>query len=147
MSDHDPDDTQWTDQARERFRAAAAALAQAVVRHSEALLAMTGRQADFPALFAAGDLLGRAAAGYADAQFNYTGSFPPLGLANDDEDDDESDEDLDGEDIPETAVRVHVLHRADYRITDPDAVIDAGRRAYRELWPEDTDEDAEVDGG
>lgn len=147
MTDQDPTDTQWTDQARERFRAEAAALAQAVLQHSEVLLAMNGRQAEFPALFSAGDVLGRASVAYADAQFDYTGTFPPLGLPdNDDDEDEEDDEELaDDEDIPETAAKLHVLHRADYRITDPDAVMQAGRRAYRELWPDDTDEDAEFD--
>jgi hypothetical protein len=38
-----------------------------------------------------------------------------------------------------------VLYRADYRVTDEAAVVEAGRVAYRELWPEDTEQDAQDD--
>ena len=126
------------------FRAAATILAETVRQHAQTLLRMTGRPAEIPAIFQAGEQLAQAAAAYAQAQLAYTGTFPPLGLADDA--DDKDDAGLADEDDQKDAVApVSVLHRADYRVTDPDAVLQAGRRAYQRVWPDDTDEDAASD--
>lgn len=143
MSDQDPDDEQWSDHTRQRFRAAAAALEDAVRQHSQALLAMTGRQAEIPAIFQSGHQLALATTAYAEAQFDYTGTFPPVRVPGDP---DVADDECAEEDDEEPAVaRVSVLHRADYRVSDAVAVLQAGRRAYLEVWPDDTEDDAASD--
>lgn len=38
-----------------------------------------------------------------------------------------------------------LVHRAGYAVTDAAAVLDAGRTAYRRVWPDDTDADATAD--
>ncbi|WP_392542319.1 hypothetical protein [Oryzobacter telluris] len=61
----------------------------------------------------------------------------PLGVLADDDDDWEADETTPGQVLT-------VVGRWDYRITDPDALIDAGRRTYLEYWTDDIPEDAEL---
>lgn len=51
----------------------------AVLAHAEAV-ALTAREHDAPAVFAAGDLLLPHALAYADAQFDHTGAGWPLGV-------------------------------------------------------------------
>ena len=101
MLELDEDDMQWTDEARESFRIAAADLVEAINRHSAALLEMTGTDADAEAIAEAGEAVESAATVYADKQYEFTGTVPPLGL--DEEDDYSYDEDLydDAEDADE----------------------------------------------
>jgi hypothetical protein len=164
MSEPDEDDTQWTDEARESFRTAAANLVEAVRAHSAALLELTGADADAEAIAEAGEQLEAAATAYADTQFEFTGTVPPLGL--DEEDDYSYDEDLyyddleedaeedaadDGledaeEDIEESdepAAKLTVLHRIDFVVTDEPAVIQAGKEAYADGWDSDEDDAGE----
>jgi hypothetical protein len=54
---------------------------------------------------------------------------------DDEEDEDEYEEEDDGPVLS-------VVGRWDYRVTDPDALVDAGRRAYLNYFTEDTVEDA-----
>jgi hypothetical protein len=144
MSASDADDPQWSDPARERFRAAATTLVDTVGLHTQTLLGMTGRQAEIPAVIRSCDQLAQAAAAYAQAHLAYTGTLPPLGVAHDGEDG-EDDTELADRDDQQAAALVSVLHRADYRVTDADAVLHAGRRAYQQVWPDDTDDDAASD--
>ncbi|MPZ83505.1 MAG: hypothetical protein GEV28_25170 [Actinophytocola sp.] len=168
MSELDEDDTQWTDEARESFRTAAANLVEATRQHSAALLEMTGTDADAEAIAEVGEHLEAAATTYADTQFELTGTVPPLGLDEEDdysyddglyyEDEDLTDVDLDGdldaegdgeEDVEESdepAAKLTVLHRVDFVVTDELAVIQAGKEAYHDAWdgePESDDPDAE----
>lgn len=136
------DDTQWTEQAHTRFRAAADEFADAIRAHCQILSALTGRQSDFQRLFQADTALAQAAANYADAQFEFTGTFPPLGLVDDDQEEEQDSGDVDSK---AAVARVSVLHRADYRVTDPEVVVAAGRSAYRKLWPDESEEDAVAD--
>lgn len=159
MFELDEDDTQWTDEARESFRIAAADLVEAINRHSAALLEMTGTDADAEAIAEAGEALEAAATAYADTQYEFTGTVPPLGLDEEDdytyddvydEEEDEDDNDLDAEtddevDIDvtgEPAAKLTVLHRVDFVVTDEPAVIQAGKEAYVESYD---DEDEPVD--
>ncbi len=170
MFELDEDDTQWTDAARESFRAAAASLVEAVRRHSTALLEMTGTDADAEAIAEIGEQLEAAATAYADTQFELSGTVPPLGLDEEDDysyedlygeedhedlDEEDLDEDLDedgedGEDLDEDgedeeagepAARLTVLHRVDFVVTDEPAVIQAGKEACHESWDPADDED------
>jgi hypothetical protein len=170
MFELDEDDTQWTAEARESFRTAAANLVESIRRHSAALLEMTGTDSDPEAIAEAGEQLEAAATVYADKQFEFTGTVPPLGLDEEDDysyddelddyEDDESGEVLDDEDLDdleesgdseeeleesdEPAAKLTVLHRVDFVVTDEPAVIQAGKEAYYESW--DPAEDAVEDG-
>jgi hypothetical protein len=76
-----------------------------------------------------------------DAQFAYTGNagpLSPLHAWNRNEDKDEGSE-------PWYGSGLSVLQRTDYRVIDESAVIQAGRAAYREAWPDDTADDAVAD--
>lgn len=135
------DDEQWSPAARERFATQVGALTEAVRRHGDALLALTGRQADIPVVFMANDALAAAAEAYADAQFDLTGSAPSFKVDGDPDDlDDEDDEEL-----PAAVARLQLVRRTDYAVTDLDAVLAAGRSAYLRVWPDDTAQDAAAD--
>lgn len=154
MTELDEGDTRWTDEARESFRTAAANLVEAIHRHSATLLELTTTTDDDvvdEAIAGAEELLEAAATAYADAQFELSGTVPPLGLDEEDEysydEHDEHDEVEDLEDLeqledadPEPELtdagepdhRLTVLHRADFVVTDELSVIQAGKDAYHE---------------
>jgi hypothetical protein len=149
MMELDENDTLWTDEARESFRTAAANLVEAIRQHSAALLELTGTDADTEAIAEAGEHLETAASAYADAQYEFTGTVPPLGLDEEDEYYYDSDDDLDAEpeleEAGEPGLKLTVLHRADFVVTDELAVIQAGKEAYHESWdPEDDEEPVDV---
>lgn len=162
MMELDENDTQWTDGARESFRTAAANLVEAIRQHSAALLELTGTDADTETIAEAGEHLEAAASAYADAQYELTGTVPPLGLDEEEEYEyDEADEldavEAESEDAgePEESgeldesgeprIRLTVLHRADFVVTDELAVIQAGKEAYHESWdPADDEEPVDV---
>jgi hypothetical protein len=135
------EDTQWTAESRRRFAIEVEALVDAVRRHGAEVLALTGRQADLQVVFRAGADLARAARSYADAQFDLTGTIPTFDPDLEDEDEDDEDEDV----FADASARLLLVHRAEYAVTDPDAVLAAGRAAYRRVWPDDTEQDAAVD--
>lgn len=165
MFELDEDDTQWTDEARESFRTAAATLVEAVRRHSAALLEMTGADADAEAIAEAGAWLEDAATVYADRQFEFTGTVPPIGLDEEDysydedlydyEDEDEEEEDVeedvevdvveDFDEDDEPAAKLTVLHRIDFVVTDESAVLLAGKEAYAESDDGDDEEPVDID--
>jgi hypothetical protein len=173
MFELDEDDLQWTDEARESFRTAAANLVEAIRQHSAALLELTGADADAEAIAEAGEQLEAAATVYADKQYEFTGTVPPLGL--DEEDDysyddadyededqdadaedaegledaelDDSDLDLGEEEFDENggpATKLTVLHRMDFVVTDEAAVVQAGKEAYHERWEAEDYEDGDA---
>ena len=136
------DDEQWSPAARQRFAARVGALAEAVRRHGDAILALSGRQAEVPVLFAANDVLAAAAEAYADAQFDLTGTLPSFETYDDEGDDVDDD---DAEELPPPVARLRLVRRTDFAVTDLDAVLAAGRAAYLRVWPDDTAEDAATD--
>ncbi|MGH3762437.1 hypothetical protein [Actinophytocola sp.] len=164
MFELDEDGTQWTDEARESFRTAAANLVEAIRQHSAALLEMTGTDADAEAIAEAGEQLEDAATAYADKQYEFTGTVPPLGLDEEDDysyddlyDEDDLDEAESAADLEETeaeddleeagepSAKLTVLHRVDFVVTDELAVIQAGKEAYHESY-DDEDEPVDVAG-
>lgn len=129
---------QWSVEARERFTAEVERLATAVRAHGATVLAMHGRGAELPALFDADAELARAVLAHGEVEMDLTGTAPTLfGPDEDDEDDDEPP--------AGTVTRLRVVNQADFAVTDADAVLAAGRAAYRRVWPDDTAEDAEFD--
>lgn len=141
VTDDENDFTPWTPQGAARLRAVATELAAAVVAHAEAVATATSR-ADIQQVFAAGEDLLPAVLAYADAQFAYTGNGFPFGVLHEFDDDDEDD---DEEVEQEPTAGVTVLQRRDYRVTDEAAVLEAGRRAYLRVWPDDNDAAAAAD--
>lgn len=93
-----------------------------------------GRQRELQGYFASASGLQEAARAFCEAEFDLCGSVPLALMRHDDEEDEDGDQD-DGSVLP-------VVGRWDYRITDPDALVDAGRRAYLNAWPDDPLEDA-----
>jgi hypothetical protein len=137
--DADVEPDQFSDKTRERLEATARELADAILAQAAVAASATGH-ADVRAIFVSIDELDRAARAYDDAHFEHTGIFP-LGLPDvDDEDEEDEDEDelLTGEGLT-------VIRRTDFILHDPDALIEAGRAAYLEVWPDDARRDAEAD--
>lgn len=133
------EDTQWTDAARARYEDAAAAFAAVISAHVAETVKRSGRQRELGPYFESTDVIQAAAVAFNEAEFDWCGSFP-LALGNDDFDED--DEGGDDEDEAEGDV-LSVVGRWDYRLTDPVAVLSAGRQAYAKTWADDTEEDAE----
>jgi hypothetical protein len=92
------DFTAWTAEGAARLRAAGAELAAAVTAHASAVAAATGRE-EFVQVVAASDRLLPAVLGYADAQFDHTGTAFPFGVLH--EYAEQGDDDDDGQDRPE----------------------------------------------
>src|SRR5262249_10784313 len=107
--------------------------------HLTANLTRTGRQRELLPYFQSAERVMASARAFNDAELEWCGSVS-LDLGPDAHDDD--DEDLDEE--PEGGQILSVLGRWDFRITDKDAVLAAGRAAYLRAWPDDTQEDAEI---
>jgi|GEM_PF-6401919 len=84
-----------------------------------------------------------------DAEFDLTGTVSCLAFLGDADEDDVEDEDEDDL-IDESAEvqQISIMSRCDLRVTSQNAVIEAGRQAYREVWPDDPPEAAgeDVDG-
>lgn len=131
--DHQPQ----TPQGAERIREAARALAETIRSHAMAVSTAAARD-DEVAVFAAGDMLLRAALRYAEAQADYTGIGYPLEtlyrLLEDEEF--EGGGDALGEEGADGGEVVSVLQRHDYAIVDAAAVMAAGRAAHRRSWSE-----------
>ena len=83
-----------------------------------------------------------AAVAYNEAEFDWCGSFP-LALRTDEDEFDDADAEGAEDDGNEGDV-VSVVARWDYRVVDPHALLAAGRSAYSQTWPDDTEEDANI---
>lgn len=136
--DDEFEETQWTDAARERFAASAEELIDQIRRHVELTTGREGRQRELGPYFESADEVHEAVVAFTDAEFDWCGSTS-VKVRRDDEWDDEDEDD--GE---ETGDILSVVGRWDFRVTDPDAFLAAGRRAYAKMWPDDTAEDAEL---
>jgi hypothetical protein len=140
MSDEVEEFVPWTKAGADRLRAAATALKDAIAAHADAV-ASAGE--DINLVFQASDRLVPAVLGYADAQFAYTGNGYPFGALHRHVDDDDEDEDEHEDEGPTSGISI--VQRHDYVVTDADAVMEAGRRAYLRVWPDDTEAAASAD--
>jgi len=84
--------------------------------------------------------LRQAAAAYVEAVMEASGWGNVFAGLFDDEEDDDSDVESDA---PVTGITV--LRRHDYAVVDERVVMEAGLRAYKVVWPDDSDEDAAAD--
>lgn len=144
----DDDPTQWTASARSTYERAAAELIESVRHHAAGTLERQGRQAEFNSYFDSVDALRSAVSRFADAEFDWCGSFPlPPGIGSEIDDDEEDDDEDDGfvpDGRTEQGAVVAVIGRWDFRILDADALVESGRTAYGRAWPDDDAGDAAV---
>lgn len=144
MSDDDFEEwpEQFSDETRQRVEETGRDLAEAILTHSTNVAATIGH-ADVKTIFAYNKELGIAALAYGRAHFDHCGVFPNLDPFNFDADDD-VEELADGEELV-SGQGITVVRRVDFIAHDVDALIEAGRAAYLEVWPDDTRRDAEAD--
>lgn len=138
-------ETQWTQDALSAYRASAELLVQRLGEHVRLTSSRQGRQRETSAYFASAHQVQEALDAFAEAEFDWCGSFPVAtsGSLQDDEDED-ADEGPMGDPSLQDAPVVSVLGRWDYVVTDAAALMEHGRRAYLEAWPKDTADDSQV---
>lgn len=135
-------DTQWTPEAKQAYEKRAEELIEAIRAHVAANITRSGRQKELGPYFESSETLLTVARAFEEAEFNWCGSVPlGLGVA-DDEEEDGGDDRVDGE-VPQGGM-LSIFRRWDLRILDEAAVIAAGRAAYLQAWPDDTEEDASI---
>ncbi len=132
MDDEDDDFTPWTPEGAARLLQAADVLVEAIRTHASSVTGLRGDEQSAD-LFAAGAQLRPAVLAYADAQFDYTGTGFPLGIVHQFDDDEEDGDDVDAGPV----AGVSVLRRNDYVVSNEAAVMKAGRKAFRRVWPEE----------
>ena len=138
-------DTQWTSAALNAYEARAQELAQTLLEHAALTAGRNGRQRELEPYFSSAERLSRAVAAFAEAELDWCGSSPvSVRGANDEEGDDEWEDDDEDDDDSSDAPVLSVLGRWDYRIVNPQILIQEGRAAYLTAWPDDTEDDAEV---
>jgi hypothetical protein len=142
MSESDDGDEQWTQPARERFEVAAAELVRAIEKHARVVRALSS-PGDVSQVFAVGNEVARIGDRLADAQMDFTGVAYPFGLMRPD-----LEQEVDDGEVEEDAGSVSgfsLLRRDDFAVTDEQAVLEGGRRAYLDVWPDDSERDATAD--
>jgi hypothetical protein len=142
MTDDDEFDP-WTEAGAAELIAAAAALATAVQEHAQTIAGLLPTR-QIQKVFAASELLLPVVLAYNDAQFNLTGNAFPFGPLQDFADDDEDDDEDEGTE-PAVGSGLSVVTRQDFIVIDEGAALDAGRSAYRSVWPDDPPAAADED--
>jgi hypothetical protein len=133
----------WTDAARAAF-INEAEKAIAVLREHVALVAGASGPSDGGRIAVSSEAVRQAFAALSNAEFDYSAQGSPLGPL-------ESDEELmeDFEEVPldESAEhnQISILLRRDFAVVSQAAVLEAGRAAYLQAWPDDTPEQAARD--
>jgi len=133
MTEDTTEPDRWSDDAKDAFVRAADALSSALRTHTVAVAA-AGSDADVATIDASKQALADALEAYDEAQYDYSGTFPPFAIIEEDDEDehDHAHEAQDGDATPdENITGVTVLQRMDYRVTDPRAVVAAGSVAQR----------------
>lgn len=136
MTEDTTDPDRWSDEAKDAFVRAADALSSALRTHAVAVAA-AGSDSDVATIEAAKHALAEALETYDEAQYDYSGTFPPFAIIEEDGDEDEEgghahDHDHSAAAIADQDVSgVTILQRMDYRVTDPRAVIAAGKVAQQ----------------
>jgi hypothetical protein len=125
----------FSEESRKALAEASRLLAERLQAHTEALLAMTGNQAEQDALYEQNIALEELVEGWNDAVFEHTGTAP---LLLEEEGEDEDDE----EEAEEPEQLISVVSRFDLRVVDLDALLEAGRSA-QERHPAELDESGE----
>ncbi|MEV0291880.1 MULTISPECIES: hypothetical protein [unclassified Kribbella] len=127
---------QYSDESSEGLQQATTDLIGALRTYADALLRLRGGAAEAEELFARNAAIESVVEAWNEAVFEHTGTAPLL-LEVIEELDEEADEEPVGG-------ALSVITRVDLTLESPEALLAAGRAAYLRLWPDETDEDAEV---
>jgi PAS domain-containing protein len=136
----DGDLEQYSDHSRDELRRATEQLVAGLQRYSEVLSGMHGGTAELAELLGQNSTIEGLVLAWNKAAFDHTGTTP---VVLDDADDIDFDEDEDEDQVAAGEV-LSIVTRIDLTLDDPEALITAGRAAYRRLWPDETDEDVSV---
>jgi len=122
----------WTAPALNTYLSKVADLRLALAEHADLVSTRVGRQQELSAYFASAAQLQQAVNAFAEAEYDWCGSFPVRGDDVDEDvfDAEELGEVLEDEVSSQPAGVVTVLGRHDYVITDAAAVVEHGRSAY-----------------
>ena len=137
----------WTDQRRAAFAQAAEEAIETLRLHVATVTAATG-EGDQLRILGSGETVEEAFVALGRAESDLTAASSPFSalVQNEDwDDDDEEDEEPDPLDESAQFNQLSVLIRRDYRLTSESAVLDAGRAAYAQVWPDDSAEAAAED--
>lgn len=141
----EPDSTQWSAGARERYAQRTQELIAALSTHVAATAARAGRQRELELYERSCERLHKAANAFNEAEFDWCGSFPlPLDPPRHFEDQEDHDDEWTAAINAPGAVVMSFFGRWDWVVTDANELLAAGRNAYRELWTDGTAEDAEL---
>jgi hypothetical protein len=127
----------------EAYRASAEQLVQRLREQVHLTAERRGRQREFDEYFASAEALQQSLNALAEAEFDWCGSFVVRTYQSFVEEEDAADG-PDGDPAFEEAPVVSVVGRWDYLVTDATALLDHGRTAYSQAWPDDTSDDAEI---
>lgn len=132
----------WSDESRERYVARAEQAIASLRQHVDLVAASTVEN-DQDRIEVSADEVRLAFVALSDAEFDYSATIGPFGLLQLDEDDDDLGEVV----LDESAEhnQFSVMVRRDYAVVSEAAVLDAGRAAYLEVWPDDSADDASED--
>ncbi|TWD80276.1 hypothetical protein FB561_1349 [Kribbella amoyensis] len=125
----------FTEETRKALAEASRLLAERLLAHTEALLAMTGSE-EQTALFEQNAALEEVVDGWNDAVFEHTGTAP---LLLDDE-----VEEVEEEDEADQDHLISVVSRFDLKVVDLDALLEAGRAA-QQRHPVEVDDPSDPD--
>jgi hypothetical protein len=142
-TDDDVVDTQWTSAALTAYRASAERLVQRLREHVHLTGQRQGRQRELAGYFASAEGLQQSVNGFAEAEFAWCGSSPVRTEESSEAVEEPEDGPVADPSLVEAPV-VSVLGRWDYLVTDAAALLEHGRAAYLQAWPDDTDDDALV---
>ena len=139
--DDDVGPEQWTDETRSAVEAATDELLAAVRSHVRLVSGLRGGSSEMQAVFDANRAVEQAIDAWNERVFDYTGTFVVSLEGKYDEADDEGDVE---DDLLAEGPALAVVSRWDLLVTDPQALLAAGRDAHKRLRPEELDVDAEV---
>lgn len=138
------EDNLWTDATRTAYLDAGEAAIE-VLRSHLAVVAATTTRSEEPAIDASAENVRLACLAMSEAEFNYSSTLAPFSLLELDDDDEEDDD----------AVSVETEHdgfsimlRRDFRLMSESALIEAGKKAFAKISPDEAPEaaDEDVDG-
>jgi hypothetical protein len=125
------------------LRASAESVAQLALRYADLAAAMRGSTRDVAAIHSLNDELAEVVGDLNDRILDHSGTLALVMLDAEDEDE-EFDDPGDSGPAAEAGTRLSVVSRWDVAVTDPGALLEAGRAAHLRQHPEDEAEDARL---
>lgn len=134
------EDNLWTDATRTAYLDAGE-VAIATLRSHLSVVAATTSSSEEPAIDASAESVRLAFLAMSEAEFNYSSTLAPFSLLElDDEDEDEDELDVETEHD-----KVSIMLRRDFRLTSESALIEAGKKAFAKVSPNEAPEAADED--